>query len=169
MMRSALIAAVAILATGAAASAQYPAQPYGYPQAGPFYQAPAVMPNIYNPANQPLSPYLNLLRNSNPATNYYYGVRPGTTGGTGLGIGAPSSAPGGNRPLFFPQLAGAPDPAQPRDPFAPREAGKGDALPPAGHPVYFNNTMGYFPVPGGQRGGMRPGLAGVGTTRPPGR
>jgi hypothetical protein len=121
------------------------------------------MPNIYNPVNQPLSPYLNLLRNSNPATNYYYGVRPGTTGGTGLGIGAPLSAGGGNRPLFFPQLAGAPDPLQPREP------GKGDVLPPAGHPVFFNNTMGYFPSPYGPRGANRPGLAGVGTTRPPGR
>lgn len=165
MTRYAMIAAT-VLATGAAASAQYPNYPY---PVAPFYQAPSVMPNIYNPANQPLSPYLNLLRGGNPGVNYYYGVRPGTTGGTGLGIGAPFTTPGANRPLFFPQLASAPDPAQPVDPTQPRQPGKGDVLPPAGHPTFFNNTMGYFPVPGGSRGGQRPGLAGVGTTRPPGR
>lgn len=43
---------------------------------------PNYAPNFYNRAQQPLSPYLNLLRGSNPATNYYYGVRPGLpTGG----------------------------------------------------------------------------------------
>lgn len=152
-----LFVAAAGFAIGGAAAGQYPSSP--------FYQPPGAMPNIYNPANQPLSPYLNLLRGGNPGVNYYYGVRPGTVGGTGQSLGAPFTASGGNRQLFFPQLAGAPDPLQ------PREAGPGDVLPPAGHPVVFNNTMGYFPSPFGNRGGggMRPGLAGVGTTRPPGR
>ena len=68
------------------------------------------MPNVYNPQQQPLSPYLNLLRDSNPATNYYYGVRPGTMGGTGQSLGTPFTASGGNRTLFFPQLASAADP-----------------------------------------------------------
>src|SRR5437899_2106404 len=97
MMRYAVIA-LATLGTAAVASAQY--QPYG-PNggAGPYqqqtYYPPGnVMPNVYNPANQPLSPYLNLFRN-NPAVNYYYGVRPGTSGGSGFGVGAPFTAPGG--------------------------------------------------------------------------
>ena len=86
-------------------------------------------------------------------------LRPGTTGGFGQGIGAPFTAAGGNRQPFFPQLAAAPDPLQ------PPEAGPGAVLPPAGHPVVFNNTMGYFPSPYGTRGGPRPGLAGVGGGR----
>jgi len=48
------------------------------------------------------------------------------------------------------------------DPLQPPEAGPGAVLPPAGHPVVFNNTLGYFPSPYGTRGGPRPGLAGVG-------
>ncbi|MBN9121750.1 MAG: hypothetical protein J0I06_21860 [Planctomycetes bacterium] len=164
-----LIVTTAILGLAGTASAQYPPYGgyggYGGYGAGGFggYNQSPFMPNVYNPQNQPLSPYLNLLRGGNPSVNYYYGVRPGTTGGFGGGIGAPFTAFGGPRPVFFPQLATAPDPLQ------PREAGVGDVLPPAGHPVVFNNTLGYFPSPFGNRGGMRPGLAGVGTTRPPGR
>jgi hypothetical protein len=168
MTRHTMIAAtslVTLLGAGGAASAQYPTNPYP----APYYQAPSVMPNIYNSANQPLSPYLNLLRGGNTGVNYYYGVRPGTVGGTGFGIGAPFTAVGGNRQLFFPRLASAPDPLQPVDPTEPRQPGKGDVLPPAGHPVLFNNTLGYFPSPYGQRGGgSRPGLSGVGA-RPRGR
>jgi hypothetical protein len=167
MTRYTLMAVAALAATAGSAgvaSAQFQTQPYQispyqfspYPQ-GP-YSPPSVMPNIYNPANQPLSPYLNLLRGGNQGVNYYYGVRPGTVGGTGFGIGAPFTAQGGNRMLFFPQLARAPDPDQ------PREAGVGDVLPPAGHPVVFGNTLGYFPVPGG-RGTPRSGLTGVGARR----
>ena len=118
------------------------------------------MPNIYNPVNQPLSPYLNLLRGGNTAANYYYGVRPGTVGlGVQGSAGAPFVAGGGNRTLFFPQLASAPDP------LAGDPSGKpGDALPPAGHPVVFNNTMGFFPGPQGQAGGTRSGLSGLGAS-----
>jgi hypothetical protein len=117
------------------------------------------MPNIYNPANQPLSPYLNLFRN-NPATNYYFGVRPGTVGMGGRGFGgAPFIAFGGNRMAFFPQLAAAPDP------LAVQGSG-GRVLPPAGHPVVFNNTMGFFPSAFGQAGMGRTGLSGLGNTTP---
>ncbi len=146
-----LTAALVLVAGGTAAAQypQYPTQPY---------QPPGAMPNVYNPQNQPLSPYLNLLRGGNPGVNYYYGVRPGTVGGTGQGLGVPFTASGGNRPLFFPQVANAPDP------FAPREVGSGSVLPPAGHPVTFNNTGGYFPS-SGARGGSRPGLAGLGAPR----
>ena len=129
------------------------------PNAGPF------APNPYNPQTQPLSPYLNLLRGSNPATNYYYGVRPGTVGGRGgIGGGSPNIAAGGNRAAFFPQLAYGPDPFSTPDP----ETGAGaNVLPPAGHPVVFQNTLGYFPGSVGR--GSRPGLSGVGNTRPAGR
>ena len=150
-----LIVSAAVLGSVGSAAAQYP-QPYGPYQ--PFSPS-TVMPNIYNPVSQPLSPYLNLLRGGNPGVNYYYGVRPGTVGGTGQGLGAPFTAAGGNRQAFFPQLGAAPDPLQ------PPEAGPGAGLPPAGHPVVFNNTMGYFPSPTGARGGQRPGLAGVGGGR----
>jgi hypothetical protein len=143
------------------ASAQFPTQPYSgspyqySPNPNGPYNTPTVMPNIYNPANQPLSPYLNLLRGGNAGVNYYYGVRPGTVGGTGFGVGAPFTASGGNRTLFFPQLLNAPDPEQPTD-AAP------SVLPPAGHPTVFNNTLGFYPSPNGNRGSLRPGLSGVG-------
>src|SRR5437867_188274 len=140
-----LIVTLAGLAVATTAAAQYPNQPfpgsgagqYGYGQQNGFGQQYGSgsqygnqnnsMPNIYNPQNQPLSPYLNLLRGGNQGVNYFYGVRPGTTGGTGLGLGAPFTAAGGNRMLFFPQLASAPDPLQ------PREAADDRVLPPAGH------------------------------------
>ena len=159
MTRYLLTAAFTLVAAGTASaqlSPQYPAQPQPQYPSSPYYQGPAIQPNIYNPQNQPLSPYLNLLRGGNPGVNYYYGVRPGTVGGSGLGIGAPFTAGGGQRPLFFPQLAGA------ADPFQPRELGTGSVLPPAGHPVVFNNTGGYFPSPFGARGAGRPGVAGIG-------
>jgi hypothetical protein len=177
MIRFVLTTAAALATAGLAAAQpfqgqQYQGGAYQYPYTqstlGPYYQTPSatVMPNIYNPVNQPLSPYLNMLRGGNPGVNYYYGVRPGTAGGTGFGIGAPFTAAGGNRALFFPQLMNAPDPLE-----ALTESGTAPppALPPAGHPSVFNNTLGYFPSPYGGRGGMRPGLAGVGNRPPAGR
>jgi hypothetical protein len=119
------------------------------------------MPNIYNPQNQPLSPYLNMLRGGNAATNYFYGVRPGTLGMGGRGyMGAPFMAWGGNRMMFFPQLAMAPDPTE--EQIDPKSR---SVLPPAGHPVVFNNTMGFFPSPFGQAGMSRAGLSGLGARR----
>ena len=53
-MKRLILAFAAALCTTATATAQYQ-QPY---PAGPFYQPQNIMPNIYNPANQPLSPYL---------------------------------------------------------------------------------------------------------------
>ena len=161
------IVTVAVLGSAGAAAAQPPTPSYTPQQIQqafqqPFNQGP-FMPNIFNPVNQPLSPYLNLLRGGNPSVNYYYGVRPGTVGGFGGGIGAPFTAGGGNRAPFFPQLASAPDPL-----LSP-ESGPGAGLPPAGHPVVFNNTGGYFPSPYGNRGAPRPGLAGAGMGRPGGR
>ena len=157
-----VLTAAGLVGLCGAAVAQNP----GYGGGGgvaPYYPPlnPAnVMPNIYNPRTQPLSPYLNLLRGGNPGVNYYYGVRPGTVGGwNGGGGGAPFVAGGGPRASFFPHLASAPDPLEGEnaDPIG--------VLPPAGHPVVFSNTMGYFPGPGGQAGGARSGLAGLGTSR----
>jgi hypothetical protein len=110
------------------------------------------MPNIYNQQSQPLSPYLNMLRGSgNPAAGYYFGTRPGTVGGYG-GFGlAPNMAFGGNRMPFPFQLAE-------EEPLPRGEPAEGYILPPAGHPVMFNNTMGFYPYPGMYnrygRGGM---------------
>src|SRR5438270_13555376 len=94
-------------AIGAAATAPTPYPQYPYPQYPPLNPA-NVMPNVYNPQYQPLSPYLNLLRGGNAATNYYYGVRPGTLGGAGSIGGAAMLAPGGVRVPFMPQLGPAP-------------------------------------------------------------
>jgi hypothetical protein len=147
-----------VLGLAASAAAQQPGEP-----AGPGYAVPGfstvspqnVMPNIYNPRTQPLSPYLNLLRGGNPGVNYYYGVRPGTTGGAAT-FGAAGLAPGGSRPTSFPIQFTA------DDALVMPEPGEGYILPPAGHPTAFNNTMGYFPGPsaGGQR--PRPGIGGGG-------
>jgi len=176
-MRLTLTIGILVVVAGTAA-AQYPTQPlpgqqygqygqsgqygpYAQPSYGPTLNLNNFMPNIFNPQNQPISPYMNLLRGGNTATNYFYGVRPGTVG---LGIrgsgGAPFVAGGGNRMLFFPQLAAAPDPLGGTASGLP-----GDVLPSAGHPVVYNNTMGFFPSGFGQAGGSRPGLAGLGATR----
>ena len=168
-MRRHLLAMACVGGLAAAAHAQQP----GYPnplQPGPYQNFPggyggsgSVMPNIYNPQTQPLSPYLNLLRGGNPGVNYYYGVRPGTVGGAGSFGAATAPAMGGNRGPFFPQQAMMPDP------FTLPEAGDGYSLPPAGHPTVFNNTLGYFPGGMGGRGmmGNRSGLSGsTGSARP---
>jgi hypothetical protein len=148
---------MALLLAPGLLSAQYPTQPY---PSTPYLQTQNLtefMPNIFNPRTQPLSPYLNMLRGGNPGVNYYYGVRPGTLGMGGGGFGgAQFMAGGGNRTLFFPQLAAAQDPVS---------GGPGDVLPPAGHPVVFSNTMGFFPSPFGQAGGSRSGLTGLGARR----
>lgn len=160
------LAVACVLGFAAGADAQYPLFPQNYAQQQyPQYPylggqpgvAPNVMPNFYNPQTQPLSPYLNLNRGGNPAVNYYYGVRPGTVGGAGSFGGAAALAMGGGRGLFFPQLAQVQEVDLPG-------AGEGYVLPPAGHPVVYNNTLGYFPTPFGQRGAgmMRSGLAGAG-------
>lgn len=148
---------VAELAVAQNAMQQFPGTQYG--QGGPAFNPNNFMPNIFNPQYQPVSPYMNLLRGGNVAANYFYGVRPGTVGMGPRGFGgAPFVASGGNRMIFFPQLASAPDPLM---------AGMADqppsVLPPAGHPVVYGNTMGFFPSPYGQAGGARPGLSGLGS------
>jgi len=149
-----------------AASAQYPQQPppgagggqYPVDQFGGFnnYNQNNFMPNIYNQQYQPLSPYLYTVRGTNPSVDYYFGTRPGTLGMGNRGSGgSPFMAMGGSRTMFFPQLASAPEP------FSLGSTSTNSVLPPAGHPVVFNNTMGYYPSPFGQGGG-KSGLAGLG-------
>lgn len=116
------------------------------------------MPNIFNSQTQPLSPYLNMFRN-NPATNYYFGTRPGTVGGAGRFGGAPFMAMGGMRPPFPIEIT-------PEEAPQLQEPEEGYALPPAGHAVVYGNTLGYFPSPFGMygygRGGMMRGMGGMG-------
>jgi hypothetical protein len=169
MIRTGVLGVGFLLGLAGAASAQYP---YGGGYGGyggyggfgsPGYgSAPNVMPNIYNPRTQPLSPYLNLLRGGNPGVNYYYGVRPGTVGGAAAPL-APGIAPGGNRPAYFPVQYGDADPLE----LPTADTDRGYVIPPAGHPVMFNNTLGYFPGGPGARGGSpRSGLSSGGGTRP---
>jgi hypothetical protein len=150
------------------------AQLFGQPGSGTTYGLSGLgpsggfMPNIYNPQSQPLSPYLNMFRGANnPAANYYFGTRPGTVGGSGGGMGgAPNIAVGGPRTLFFPGLASGADPLD----LPEADPTSATVLPPAGHPVVFNNTMGYFPNPFGNRfggGNNRMGMGGAGGNRPP--
>jgi hypothetical protein len=155
-MRATILGAAAWVLglTGTAA-----AQQLGFPSGGQNYAVPGfptvnpqnVMPNIYNPRTQPLSPYLNLLRGGSAGVNYYYGVRPGTTGGGAMyGAGA-----GGG---LGPRVGGFPFQYTADDALLLPEPGEGYALPPAGHPTVFNNTLGYFPGgPGAGGPRLRPG------------
>jgi hypothetical protein len=124
-----IVAIVALAAMPGSVHAQLtsPANPSGYA-------------NMYNRGNQPLSPYLNLLRGTDPAVNYYYGVRPGTTPGGSAGMfGSPGSGP---RQTFFP---GADTLSDLTD--DPRDA---KMVAPTGHPAAFNNTLNYFGATAGQ-------------------
>jgi hypothetical protein len=166
-MRSTIFTLGLLACSLTAANAQPPTQPSpgGMQPIGPVdpfgpssnFNQNNFMPNIYNPQYQPLSPYLYGVRGTNPAVDYYFGTRPGTLGMGPRGSGgSPFMAMGGNRMMFFPQLANAPEP------FQTGITSQGSVLPPAGHPVVFNNTMGYYPSAFGQAGGRRPGLAGIG-------
>ncbi len=157
----AILAGACVLGLAGSAAAQQP----GFPSGGQNYAVPGfptvnpqnVMPNIYNPRTQPLSPYLNLMRGGSAGVNYYYGVRPGTTGG-----GAAFGAGSGNN--VGPRVGGFAFQSTPDDALVLPEPGEGYVLPPAGHPAVFNNTMGYFPG-GPGAGGPRPRPAGTPTQR----
>jgi hypothetical protein len=96
--------------------------------------------------------------NGNPAANYYFGTRPGTVGGGGMNMGGvPNFTMGGSRGMFFPEFAGGPDPLE----LPQADPTSSTALPPAGHPVFYNNTMGYYPITFGNRSGMN-GMRGPG-------
>ena len=150
-MKRFLLTLILTAAAAWPAAAQYPGQP-GFTPAPGDYQ-----PNIYNRRNQPLSPYLNLLRGQgNTGIDYYYGVRPGLQSG-GQQSRNPFGSGGGNlgnsqmRTGYLPQ-AGIPT----SEPLALPDAGKEVILPPSGHAVIYGNTFGI----------SRAGIPGTAANRP---
>lgn len=100
-------------------------------------------PNFYNRQSQPLSPYLNLFRGVDPATNYYYGARPGLPTGNPQVTTAMPLAPLASqlRTGFLP--AGANPTQEPTE--LPASGLPIDSLPPAGHPVIYGGGPGRSP------------------------
>jgi hypothetical protein len=135
--------ATAVAATAALALMPCVARAQSPSQANPS----AYAPNMYNRAGQPLSPYLNLLRGSDPAVNYFYGVRPGMNPAAFMGMFGTQGA--GPRVTFFPGADTLADLVE-----DPRDLSK---VAPTGHPAAFNNTLNYFGTTPGQfyaRGGQ---------------
>lgn len=125
---------IALLAVSATASAQQNLIGGGYGGYGGNNYNSQFLQNYYNRNNQPLSPYLNLLRGGNAATNYYYGVRPGSMGGP---LNMPFTVGMGTqgRQTFFPQVDTL---------YELEDTKPGEGLRPTGHPFGFNNSLGYF-------------------------
>ena len=137
---------IAVLAIGALALLPMSARAQTTGATNPSGNAP----NMYNRGNQPLSPYLNLLRGGNNAVNYYYGVRPGTQPNAFAGMFGTGG--GGQRMTFFPGADYLTDLLD-----EPRDATR---VNPTGHPAGFNNTLNYFGPTSGQffaRGGQQQG------------
>lgn len=103
------------------------------------------MPNIYNRGNQPLSPYLNLVRGTgqNPAADYFFGVRPGTQGNSfgGMNNGMNNRMGVVNmsqmRQGYLPQAG-----AQTQEPLNLPDPNVDLILPPSGHQIYYGNYFG---------------------------
>lgn len=152
---------VAALAAGAGVAA---AQVAGAPGAGPGANplaglAGTYAPNFYNRTQQPLSPYLNLLRGGDPGVNYFYGVRPGLNPAvSGLGAGgafgfqgATLGPPGTGNRFYLQPPAGLEElPYQPLDAARPLPV-----IPTAAHPVTFGVGPG---LGGGFRAAPRTGF-----------
>lgn len=152
----------------------------GYGQGTPFqpyspYSQQGMAPNIYNRNTQPLSPYLNLLRNgNNPAVDYYFGVRPGTPSGQPLGQQQQFGGGGMNNMMMNSQMRQGYLPQAAAQTFEPQllpDAGKEVVLPPSGHPVMYGNTFGISRtgIPGANAGSGRGGFfqpPTTGTVRP---
>jgi len=132
--------------------------PYGAGSTGMGYAPPGgYMPNYYNRQNQPLSPYLNLLRGGSPATNYFFGVRPGVMA-TAPGFGQSNFPIGGASPLRSGFLPAAANPTS--EPIELPTAGQPiTSLSPSGHPVSFGRTGMNGPGSGASSAG-RPGVLG---------
>lgn len=145
------------LIPGTAAAQSYtPTTSSGVSPWPPAYTvAPTVSPfapNFYNRRQQPLSPYLNLFRGADPATNFYYGARPGLPSGNPSPAPSAGVAPTGNqlRTGFLPAAA---NPTQ--EPTVLPEGGtEVPSLPPASHPVIYGGG------PGRSAAGGRPGVFG---------
>jgi len=135
------------------ATAQLPNQ-FGPPS--PYLQnSPYGQNSYYNSGNQPLSPYLNMLRGGNPAVNYFYGVRPAQNQGA---YGAPFLGSTGmyGRQTFFPNV----DTLSELD-----ETSSSAGMHPTGHPFGFNNTLSYFGMMGaGQRNMNQSAMSGKKST-----
>lgn len=149
MGRYLLIAVVGLTFGIGSASAQgfgYQYNPNPTPYVNPYAGPGQYLQNYYNRGNQPLSPYLNLLRNNgDPGINYYYGVRPGTQAG-GQPFSQYGAYGGGQQSMlmnsqmrqgYLPQ-AGNPSP----EPQPIPEAGQEVVLPASGHPVMYGNNFG---------------------------
>ncbi|HVK15765.1 MAG TPA: hypothetical protein VM533_02390, partial [Fimbriiglobus sp.] len=88
-MRNWLLGLTATAVAGGSALAQAPPagtvpppaatfpQPTGAAATFPTVPQGAFMPNYYDRATQPLSPYLGLFLGRDPAVDYYFSVRPG--------------------------------------------------------------------------------------------
>jgi hypothetical protein len=115
--------------------------PYSYPSPyGPIPGPYSYAPNVYNRANQPLSPYLNLVNSFNPAASYFYGVRPATQGPNGLGPVYGSGAP--RPPVAARTFLPPPVPsARDLEPLAPDE-GPRTSLPSPGGVASYGNVFG---------------------------
>ena len=153
-----LLAGIAV----AAAHAQYPGYQGGVGQPGFVPGAGQYQPNIYNRQNQPLSPYLNLLRGQgNAGIDYYYGVRPGLpSGGQPFGNQFGGGA-GGQSSLNYSQMRTGYLPQagyQTTEPIPLPDAGQDVILSPSGHGVTYGNVFGISRagVPGASSG--RPGF-----------
>jgi hypothetical protein len=133
-MRNCIVAGLLGMLSPLAATAQVPTQFGGQTQTPYLQNSPYGQNNYYNSNNQPLSPYLNMLRGGNPAVNYFFGVRPAQNQ---LLFGAPFLGSTGmyGRQTFFPNV----------DTLYELEDTSGSAgMRPSGHPFGFNNTLGYF-------------------------
>jgi hypothetical protein len=167
-----LLGLAALALTAAAASAQgfIPSQAYGYGQGsgygqggypnqyGPVAPPGGFLPNYYNRQTQPLSPYLNLARGGNPAVNYFYGVRPGTTQAMNMNVGP-------QIPFGYSQLRGGfiPTASNPeQEPVSVSADTRIPYIPSAAHPVVFGGGR---PLTGGMGTPNRTGFAG--TQMPP--
>lgn len=118
----------------------------------------AYAPNFYNRAQQPLSPYLNMLRFGDPGVNYFYGVRPGlspSVSGVGGAFGFQGSSLGppgtGNRFYLQPPAMLEELPSQPLEAARPLPV-----IPTAAHPVMFGNGP---RIGGGYGAAQRSGFA----------
>jgi hypothetical protein len=129
-----------ILGTVGEARAQ---QPYNLP---PFQQRP-----VYFPYSTPgLSPYLNLLRGGNPASNYYLGVLPEL-----------------DRRANAIQFGNAITDLERRTALTAGALEEfEESLTATGHPAYFVNYGGFYNLGGYGRTGPLPGQGTSGTSTP---
>jgi hypothetical protein len=141
-------------------------QPSGATATFPVVPPGGFMPNPYDRATQPISPYLNLFRGRIPSVDYYLGVRPGLRASQqsfGAGFGVPTAMGGGSRAGYLPLQAAT--------------AEQGVAIPEAGVPLPNNQlyqtgrpvTFGVGPgrvSPG--TGAGRPGFTRTSVPRPRG-